>query len=294
MASPTDGVFIADELYATDRADSGDGIDLSFGCSGTCRISPSNMASTTAWIAFFLHRSDVTGCRDRPVWLPSPNFGERRGGARPSLVVIHYTAMDTAESALERLRSREYEVSAHYLIARDGRAFQLVAETKRAWHAGSGSWGGEGDVNSRSIGIELSNSGLEPFAAPQMFALEHLLRGIMADWSIRPEGVIGHSDFAIGRKADPGPRFDWKRLASQGLSVWPNSRSGPAADKRAFLAAAKVFGYPIPDESEFTIRFEDVLDAFRFRFRPWAVGEELSHADIEALSDLADRHPFSR
>ena len=202
--------------------------------------------------------------------------------------------MDTAESALERLRSREYEVSAHYLIARDGRAFQLVAETKRAWHAGSGSWGGRGDVNSRSIGIELSNSGLEPFAARQMLALEHLLRGIMADWSIRPEGVIGHSDFAIGRKADPGLKFDWKRLASQGLSVWPKSRIESAADKRVFLAAAKIFGYPVPDKSECAIRFEDVLDAFRLRFRPWAVGEELSHADVEAVSDLANRHPFSR
>lgn len=242
-----------------------------------------------------LRRLDVvSGCRNRPVWAPSPNFGERRGGARPSLVVIHYTAMDTAKSALERLRSREYEVSAHYLIARDGRAFQLVAETKRAWHAGSGSWGGEGDVNSRSIGIELSNSGLEPFSAPQMLALEHLLRGIMADWRIRPEGVIGHSDFAIGRKTDPGPKFDWKRLASQELSVWPKPCTGSAADKRAFLAAAKVFGYPIPDESNCPVRFEDVLAAFRLRFRPWAAGEELDLADVEAITDLAERHPFSR
>ena len=202
--------------------------------------------------------------------------------------------MDTAESALERLRSREYEVSAHYLIARDGRSFQLVAETKRAWHAGSGSWGGEGDLNSRSIGIELSNSAFEPFSAPQMLALERLLRGIMADWRIRPEGVIGHSDFAIGRKTDPGSRFDWKRLASQGLSVWPISRAGPAADERAFLTAAKAFGYPIPDESEVPFRFKDLLAAFRLRFRPWASGEELAPSDVQAMTDLAERHPFSR
>ena len=235
----------------------------------------------------------MTGCRNRPVWVPSPNFGERRGGTRPSLVVIHYTAMDTAESALERLCSREYEVSAHYLITRDGRSFQLVAETKRAWHAGSGSWGGEGDINSRSIGIELSNSGVEPFSAPQMIALEHLLRGIMADWRIRPEGLIGHSDFAIGRKTDPGLRFDWKRLASQGLSVWPKSRTGMTADERTFLAAAKAFGYPVPDESKYPIRFDDVLAAFRLRFRPWADGEELNLADVEAISDLAERHRFT-
>ena len=235
----------------------------------------------------------MTGLRNRPFWVPSPNFGERRGGARPSLVVIHYTAMGTTESALERLRSREHEVSAHYLIARDGRAFQLVAETKRAWHAGSGEWGSEGDVNSRSIGIELSNSGLEPYSAPQMLALERLLRDIMKDWRIRPESVIGHSDFAIGRKTDPGPKFDWKRLASQGFSVWPKPRTGQVADKHAFLTAAKAFGYPIPDESNGSIRFADLLTAFRLRFRPWAAGE-LDTADMEAIHDLAERFPASQ
>ena len=232
----------------------------------------------------------MTGRRNRPVWAPSPNFGERRGDARPSLVVIHYTAMGTAESALERLRSREHEVSAHYLIARDGRAFQLVAETKRAWHAGSGEWGGEGDVNSRSIGVELSNSGLEPYSAPQMLSLEDLLREIMEDWRIRPESVIGHSDFAIGRKTDPGSKFDWKRLASLGFSVWPKPGAGQEADKHVFLTAAKAFGYPIPGESNSSIRFEDLLAAFRLRFRPWASGE-LDAADVEAIRDLAERFP---
>ena len=222
--------------------------------------------------------------------MPSPNFGERRCDARPSLVVIHYTAMDTVKSALERLRSREHEVSAHYLIARDGRAFQLVAETKRAWHAGSGEWGGEGDVNSRSIGIELSNSGFEPYSAPQMLSLEHLLREIMEDWRICPEGVIGHSDFAIGRKTDPGPKLDWKRLASQGFSVWPKPRTGQEAEKHVFLTAAKAFGYSIPGESNSSISFEDLLAAFRLRFRPWASGE-LDAADVEAIRDLAERFP---
>ena len=146
-------------------------------------------------------------------------------------------------------------------------------------------------MNSRSIGIELSNSGLEPYSAPQMLSLEDLLREIMEDWRIRPEGVIGHSDFAIGRKTDPGPKFDWKRLASQGFSVWPKPRTGQEAEKHVFLTAAKAFGYPIPDESNISLSFEDLLAAFRLRFRPWAAGE-LDAADVEAIRDLAERFPI--
>ncbi|MCQ6453649.1 N-acetylmuramoyl-L-alanine amidase, partial [Vibrio parahaemolyticus] len=76
----------------------------------------------------------------------------------------------------------------------------LVPETARAWHAGAGQWAGRGDVNSRSIGIELANRGTHPFPEPQMAALEQLLRDILARWQIRPAGVIGHSDMAPGRK----------------------------------------------------------------------------------------------
>lgn len=158
---------------------------------------------------------------------PSSNHGLRRDGAVPSLVVLHYTAMATAESALARLCDPAAEVSAHYLIAEDGRLFALVPEGARAWHAGVGSWRGRGDVNSWSIGIELANPGpladFPPFPGPQMLALEALLDGIMARWGIGPEAVIGHSDMAPGRKADPGPKFDWRRLALGGRAVWPDS-----------------------------------------------------------------------
>jgi N-acetylmuramoyl-L-alanine amidase len=137
------------------------------------------------------------------------------------MVVIHYTAMESCAAALARLCDPAAEVSAHWLIAEDGRVMALVPEEMRAWHAGAGAWGGVGDVNSRSIGIELANDGAQPFGAPQMAALERLLAGIMARWQVRPERVIGHSDMAPERKRDPGPRFDWRALARAGLSVWP-------------------------------------------------------------------------
>ena len=150
---------------------------------------------------------------------PSPNFGERRGGARPSLIVLHYTAMAGAEAALRRLTDPEAEVSAHYLIDYDGTVLSLVEEDKRAWHAGAGGWGDITDVNSHSIGIELQNTGTEPFGEPQMASLETLLNAIMARWGIAAENVIGHDECAPGRKVDPGERFDWGRLVRQGLAA---------------------------------------------------------------------------
>ena len=142
----------------------------------------------------------------------SPNFGPRKGGAVPTLIVIHYTAMDTAEAALERLCDPQYEVSAHYLISAQGAVHQLVSEDMRAWHAGAGQWGEITDVNSHSIGIELDNRGDHPYAHPQVETLCALLPGIMKRWNITLENIIGHSDCAPGRKIDPGPRFDWLRL----------------------------------------------------------------------------------
>ncbi len=191
---------------------------------------------------------------------PSPNHGDRRG-QRPELVVIHYTGMADGASARARLCDPAAEVSAHWLIHEDGRTEALVPEDRRAWHAGAGSWQGRDDVNSRSIGIELVNPGDCPFPEPQMAALETLLGQIMARWDIGPAGVIGHSDMPPGRKIDPGPRFDWRRLALHGLAVWP----GVAAADLPLAESLTRIGYSDGPER---------LAAFRLRFRPWADGPE--------------------
>ena len=193
------------------------------------------------------------------VW-PSPNHGERRGGVQPSLIVIHYTGMATCAEARARLCDPVAEVSAHWLISEAGEAEALVPEALRAWHAGAGEWGGLPDVNSRSIGIELANPGDRPFPEAQMATLERLLPEVMARWHIPAAGVIAHSDMAPSRKGDPGARFDWRRLALQGLAVWPEP--GEPGDFRADLRA---FGYPDAPDA-------DLLTAFRLRFRPWGRG----------------------
>lgn len=212
-----------------------------------------------------------------PHWHPSPNFGVRRDGLSPSLIVLHYTAMESAAAALERLCDPLAEVSAHYLIGADGQLWQMVDEAARAWHAGAGCWAGREDVNSRSIGIELDNRGDHPFSEPQMAALEALLPGIMARWGIGPAGVIGHSDMAPGRKRDPGPRFDWARLARQGLALAHRPGRGGAVTPEGFRALAVAAGYPADGDPE------ELLEAIRHRLRPWGRGR-LVQGDMDALA----------
>ncbi|MCY4541750.1 MAG: N-acetylmuramoyl-L-alanine amidase [Rhodobacteraceae bacterium] len=215
---------------------------------------------------------------------PSPNFGDRRDGCVPELIVIHYTGMDSTAAALERLCAPEHEVSAHYLISERGTVYRLVDEERRAWHAGAGAWRGRADVNSRSLGIELANDGCTPFAARQMSSLESLLRELVGRWSIPASGILGHSDMAVGRKFDPGPRFDWKRLASVGLSAWPRRTVESAANWPEFVRAAKDFGYSPPAEIDRRWR-RALLWSVRSRFRPWAEGD-LDEQDMAVVAGL--------
>ncbi|MCV2876602.1 N-acetylmuramoyl-L-alanine amidase [Rhodobacteraceae bacterium XHP0102] len=219
----------------------------------------------------------------------SPNFGPRRDGATPKFVVIHYTAMADCEGAIRALCDPVREVSAHYLIGRDGHCHALVDEAMRAWHAGAGAWRGITDMNSHSIGIELDNCGFSPFSAPLMDQLCVLLREIMARWDIPPEGVIGHSDLAPGRKIDPGPRFDWARLAREGLAIMPKPRIALAIDPPRFMTDCAQIGYHVDDLSL-------MRDTLRRRYRPHALGKAapLDGWDCAIAADLAARFGVDR
>ncbi len=200
--------------------------------------------------------------------------------------MIHYTAMTSCDAARETLCNPATEVSAHYLISARGEVLALVPEELRAWHAGAGRWGAVTDVNSRSIGIELANPGNAPFAATQMDALEPLLAGIIDRWQVPPERVIAHSDCAPERKIDPGPRFDWRRLARGGLAVWSDAKPAPL-NADAFGTALATIGYDPTRSSDI------LLAAFRLRHRPGAVGP-LDPADMGIALDLARRFPVDR
>ncbi|GAB5469147.1 MAG: N-acetylmuramoyl-L-alanine amidase [Rhodospirillales bacterium] len=204
-----------------------------------------------------------------PLDRPSPNHNDRRG--RPiDLVVLHYTGMVSAQAALERLCDPSAEVSAHYLIEEDGRLWRLVAEERRAWHAGRGFWAGEHDVNARSIGIELVNPGLEfgyrPFPAAQIRRLLGLLEDIVRRRVIAPKRVIGHSDLAPSRKEDPGALFPWPRLAERGLACHPPPLAPLSLDGLSWERVAGwlgAFGYGFLQEEPTA-----VVRAVQRRFRP--------------------------
>ena len=179
------------------------------------------------------------------------------------MVVLHYTVLD-GPVALERLSDPGAEVSCHWLIDRDGAVTGLVEEGRRAWHAGRARWGEVSDVNSRSVGIELVGNGRAAFPEPQMAALERLLGEVMARHAVPPERVLGHSDVSVGRKSDPGPLFDWHRLARAGLAVWLEGAG--TADPAGLGASLDAIGYDPEADPEAR------LDAFRLRFRPGVRG----------------------
>jgi len=227
----------------------------------------------------------------------SPNFGPRRGVEAPDMVVLHYTGMDTAEAAIARLADPASEVSAHYLVDLDGRVVRMVGEEMRAWHAGSASWGGVADVNSRSIGIEIVNPGRElgypPFPEPQIAALEALLADILARHAIAPERVVGHACVAPGRKDDPGEKFDWRRLARRGVSVWldPEPTELRVAEAARFQSAARRFGYGVPGSGEWCEPTRAVWRAFLMRFLPFEADAPPYGAGVGHLERLAARWP---
>ena len=202
---------------------------------------------------------------------PSPNHGPRPGAV--DMLVLHYTGMRSAEAALDRLCSAAAQVSAHYLIDEDGAVWSLVAEDRRAWHAGASSWRGRSDVNGASIGIELVNPGHEfgyrPFPDAQMAALEMLCRDILARHAIPARHVLGHSDVAPARKQDPGELFDWPRLARAGIGLWPAepvaSRALPLGEAQRLLAA---IGYGVPRSGVLDPETALVIAAFQRHFRP--------------------------
>lgn len=201
----------------------------------------------------------------QPLDSPSPNHDERRAEV-VDMLVIHYTGMTDAQAALDRLRDPAAKVSAHYLIDEDGTVHALVHEARRAWHAGLGSWRGQGDVNSRSVGIELVNPGHEfgyrPFPEPQIDALIELAQLVLARHPIPARNVVGHSDIAPTRKTDPGELFPWARLKSYGIGLWPFSGEEKLdCLPQDTLRRLAQFGYDIRDPLA-------AMVAFQRHFRP--------------------------
>ncbi|WP_347717424.1 N-acetylmuramoyl-L-alanine amidase [Sphingomonas sp.] len=191
---------------------------------------------------------------------PSPNFDER--SLPVSMIVLHYTGMPDAASAIQRLTSPEAKVSCHYLIAEDGQVIRMVTEEKRAWHAGASSWRGVTDVNSASVGIEIVNPGHEfgyrPFPDEQVAALIPLVSAIKDRHGVGRGNVVGHSDIAPARKTDPGELFPWEALARRRLALPSPTRNlmDPFWTDAGFILALERFGYDVTEQKKAVIAFQ--------------------------------------
>lgn len=221
---------------------------------------------------------------------PSPNFDAR--GRAVDMIVLHYTGMKTGEEAIARLCDREARVSAHYGVEEDGRIYRLVREEDRAWHAGVSSWKGEGDVNARSIGIEIVNPGHEwgyrDFPESQIAAVLDLVGDILKRRRIPRTRILGHSDVAPMRKEDPGERFPWARLAEKGLAIGPYDGEADAAiayDDAVRLLRA--IGYEVPETAPGKPAPAAAVLAFQRRFCPRALGQGMSPLTKAAIAATA-------
>ncbi|TKD50897.1 N-acetylmuramoyl-L-alanine amidase [Sphingomonas baiyangensis] len=207
----------------------------------------------------------------RCIETPSPNFDART--LPVTMIVLHYTGMQSGAAALERLRDPAAKVSSHYLVEEDGRIFRLVDEADRAWHAGRSHWRGITDVNSASVGIEIVNPGEEwgyrPFPEAQVDAVVRLVHDVKDRHAITRGNVVGHSDVAPARKLDPGELFPWHRLARLRLAL-PRPTQGlmdPHWNEASFLLALERFGYDVSEPRA-------AIAAFQRRFRPEMIDGE--------------------
>jgi N-acetylmuramoyl-L-alanine amidase len=232
--------------------------------------------------------------------IPSANYGDRHKGRLPDMIVLHYTGMPDVQGAITQLCKLGTEVSAHYVVLEDGRIVQCVPEAKRAWHAGVSSWGGDDDINSCSIGIEIVNGGHDwgypDFPLRQVAAVIALCRSIMLRRKVPPHRVLAHSDVAPARKKDPGEKFPWHSLAHSGVGHWvepapivPGNplEAGAVGDDVSDLQQALArYGYGIPVTGEYDATTVEVVTAFQRHFRPERVDGVADRSTLTTLQAL--------
>jgi N-acetylmuramoyl-L-alanine amidase len=226
----------------------------------------------------------VAGCgtlppdpAERTFHIPSPNHNERR----PNFVILHDTTSGNVEHALKTLTDPARGVSSHYLIGRDGALYQLVDESRRAWHAGLSYWGGNNDLNSASIGIELDNTGMEPYAEMQITRLLGLLKDLKERHKIPAGNFLGHGDVAPGRKVDPSRYFPWEILAKAGYGLWCHQPTDvPATDPPDIQLSLQAIGYDVSDPAT-------ALAAFRRHFLGIETAGEANEEEQRLMHCLA-------
>lgn len=214
-----------------------------------------------------------------PYWVGTINFNMRK----PNFVIIHHTAQDSCAQTLKTFTVSDTQVSAHYVICKDGTVYHLLNDYFRAWHGGVAKWGNITDVNSSSIGIELDNNGFEPFTDAQITSLLHVLASLKSKYNIPAANFIGHGDIAPVRKNDPNPYFPWKLLADKGYGLWYSDTTGTIVpDYFNDLEALRIVGYDTRDSAA-------AIQAFKRHFEG-DTSKMMNDADRKILYNLYQKY----
>jgi len=216
---------------------------------------------------------------DSQQWVGSINFGMRK----PNFVILHHTAQKSTDQTIKTFTVKgQSEVSAHYVVGRDGKVVQMINDYLRAHHAGIGKWGNDTDLNSSSIGIEIDNDGFEPYTEAQIQGVIRVLAVLKKRYKIPTANFIGHSDIAPSRKPDPHD-FPWRRLAQKGYGYWYGDVLNlPPVEFDAKLAL-RIIGYDISN-------MPAAIIAFKRHFVQTDITPVLTPADKLILFDIYKKY----
>jgi len=213
-------------------------------------------------------------------WVGTTNMGMRK----PNFVIIHHTAQNSCEQTLQAFTLPRTQVSAHYVICKDGTIHHMLNDYLRAWQAGVGRWGNVTDVNSVSIGIEIDNNGFEPFTDQQINSLLVLLGVLKKNYSIPAANFIGHLDIAPKRKVDPSTYFPWKQLADKGFGLWYDDTTKVIVPQNFdHILALRIIGYDIRDTSA-------AIGSFKRHFEADTIATKINDQDRKILYNLSRKY----
>lgn len=216
---------------------------------------------------------------DPQAWIGTTNFTMRR----PNFVILHHTAQNSCDQTLKTFTLKSTQVSAHYVICRDGIVHHMLNDMFRAHHAGISKWGNNSDLNSSSIGIEIDNNGLEPFTEMQINSLLELLGRLKRGYNIPESNFIGHADVAPGRKIDPSRFFPWKLLAEKGFGLWYDTTYTQISPHFNAQSALRLIGYNIKDSIA-------AIQSYKIHFVPGDTTTVITEVDKKILTDLVKRY----
>ena len=214
-----------------------------------------------------------------PDWVGTTNFNMRK----PNFIILHHTAQNSCEETLKTFTTVTSQVSAHYVICKDGTIHHLLNDYLRAWQAGVSKWGNATDINSLSIGIEIDNNGFEPFTEPQIISLMELLDRLKRAYNIPAANFIGHADIAPGRKVDPNKYFPWQKLAEKGFGLWYDTTGVQVPADFNSLQALRVIGYDVKNAGS-------AVQSFKLHFVQNDSTKVINEEDRKILFDLVKKY----